>query len=201
VIRALVVALVNLTSAMPAIANGSLTNPDYIATDVGYSTNTLYGTPTITGERDLSWRSVGEGAMNRTCEQLYVDHPYIEIMRNAPALETSTMRASFYGNSFHGGILDDEDRSHNALFHECDATVVAYNSLPKGTVLRLTNVTDNGMVRVAYAVVQDSGGSMVSHRLDLSRGLCQTLDPLCWEKGVLRLTVEVLGRPEIMAVN
>lgn len=186
------------TLASPIKADESLTT-DTAATTVAYqSVPTLYGIPTITGPRDLSWKSVGNDPMNRICPQIYVDHPYIDLMRNTAPMPSEPMRASFYGNNYHGGPLDDEDRVGNARFHECDATVVAYNGLPRGTVLRLTNRSDeetsNG--RVILVVIQDSGGEMVGRRLDLSRGAAEALDPLYWEKGVLQVDVEILGHPK-----
>jgi rare lipoprotein A (peptidoglycan hydrolase) len=191
---AAICALALVIATSPSIASESLA-AQLAPIDIAYKPQPtlLYGTPTLTGPRDLSWRSHGDDPMDRTCPQLYVDHPYITEFEHAPTVESVRMRASFYGNNFHGGILDDEDQTTNALFHECDATVVAYNSLPKGTVLRLTN-RDTG--RTILVVIQDFGGPQVKHRLDLSRGAAQALDPLYWKKGILKnLNMEILGKP------
>jgi rare lipoprotein A (peptidoglycan hydrolase) len=177
----------------PSIASESLAAP-LAPTTVAYKPQPkLYDTPALTGPRDFSWRSVGSDPMDRTCPQLYVDHPSIEKLKHAAPVKGQPIRASFYGNSFHGGILNDEDKDTDALFHECDATVVAYNSLPQGTVLRITNKDTD---RTILVVIQDTGGPKVDYRLDLSRGAAQALDPLYWEKGELKhLMMEVLGKP------
>jgi hypothetical protein len=183
--------LFGIATANPAIADKPL------STNV-IAQSTLYGTKTVTGVRDLSWRSMKTGTKpkDRTCPQVYVDHPSIDAMRNATPEKVAVRKASYYGSgSLQGNPLNDGDPDTDALFHECDATVVASNEYESGTVLRLTN-RDNG--RAITVVVQDTGGPQVDHRLDLARGAAQLLDPKYWEKGVLRLRVEVLGQPEIM---
>lgn len=177
--------LFGIATANPAIADKPLLPNTFVQ-------SMLYGIKTTTGPRDLTWRSIGEGPMNRTCPMVYVDNPSIASMQDADPVKPVNMRASFYGNQYHGGILNDADKKTNVRFHECDATVVAYNKLPKGTVLRVTNPKNGHTIMV---VVQDTGGPTVDHVLDLSRGAAELLDPNYWEKGVLRLRVEVLGRP------
>ena len=135
------------------------------------------------GPRDTSW-----SANRRHCPAVYTDHEYITAIGESVEPETTMLtRASWYGNQFHGNTM-----RYGAVFHECDATVVAYNNLPGGTVLRVRNRANN---RTIMVVVQDTGGPLVSRRLDLSRGAAQLLDPEYATKGVLQVEVEVLGQP------
>ena len=121
-------------------------------------------------ERDFSSHQTGT-----QCEEYLTDHPDLE-----PILDPGEVRVikrfradgSYYASRFH----NRNPMSTGNLYHECDATVVAYNPLPNGTILRITNPQTNVSV---LAVVQDKGGPIVSHRPDLSRGL-----------------IEVLGNPE-----
>ncbi len=115
------------------------------------------------------------------CTSVYTDHP--KITDDTPIVVASTtMPASWYGKSLHGNDLNS-----GLPFHECDATVVASNKFPPGTVLRLTYKG-----RSITVVVQDSGGEKVTERLDLARGAMQTLEPDHETVGVIEVLVEVL---------
>lgn len=101
------------------------------------------------------------------CSEAYTNHPEID-GKDFVAEESFIADGSFYGNQFHNR---NKMPSGNKL-HECDVTVVAYNALPLGTILRATNPANGKSV---ILVVQDRGGSEVSKRPDLSRGASEAL--------------------------
>ena len=101
------------------------------------------------------------------CQVLFGDHPYLTD-QTFRTVDTFTADGSYYASRYHNRNL----MSSGTLYHECDATVVAFNSLPNGTILRITN-PQTGISQLA--VVQDKGGERVTTRPDLSRGLIETL--------------------------
>jgi hypothetical protein len=103
------------------------------------------------------------------CGERFTDHPLLQNTDNLTVSERFVADASFYGNRlFHNR---NPMASGNPL-HECDATVVAYNSLPMGTIIRVTNPANDISI---YVVVQDRGGPLVTHRPDLARGGFESL--------------------------
>ncbi|MBY0537994.1 septal ring lytic transglycosylase RlpA family protein [Patescibacteria group bacterium] len=136
-------------------------------------------------ERDFAGHKKGS-----QCQELFASHPYLEAER-FETIKTFKADGSYYASRYH----NRNPMASGTLYHECDVTVVAYNSLPKGTVLRITN-PKTGISQLA--VVQDRGGEHVTRRPDLSRGLLETLGGgrPAEEIGLLKgLTYEVL-RPE-----
>ena len=121
------------------------------------------------------------------CHTLFYSHPSLEGKR-FETVGTFHADGSYYASRYH----NRNKMASGTFYHECDATVVAYNSLPKGTILRITNPKTGVSV---LAVVQDRGGSEVDARPDLSRGLLETLGggQLAEDIGLLKnLTYEVL---------
>ena len=113
-------------------------------------------------------RDFTQHAKGSRCSELFDNHPYLTSVDNARVVDTFTINGSYYASRYH----NRNPMASGNLYHECDTTVVAYNNLPLGTILRITN-PKTGVTK--YAVVQDTGGPMVSKRLDLSRGLIEAL--------------------------
>jgi len=111
----------------------------------------------------------GAHSVGTMCENLFTDHPALTDTENMVVSSSFVADGSYYGNQlFHNR---NEMAAGNRL-HECDATVVAYNSLPLGTILRITNRSND---LVTWTVIQDRGGPLVTHRPDLSRGTFESL--------------------------
>ncbi len=133
-------------------------------------------------ERDFSQHKKGT-----QCQVLFDSHPYLEA-KSFETVKTFKADGSYYASRYH----NRNPMASGTLYHECDVTVVAFNSLPKGTILRISN-PNTGISRLA--VVQDRGGEHVTKRPDLSRGLLEALGGgrSAEEIGLLKgLTYEVL---------
>ncbi len=133
-------------------------------------------------ERDFTEHKKGT-----QCQELFFSHPYLDGIK-FKTVETFTADGSYYASRYHNRT----PMASGTLYHECDVTIVAYNSLPKGTILRITN-PKTGISQLA--VVQDRGGDHVTKRPDLSRGLLEALGGgrSAEEIGLLKgLTYEVL---------
>ena len=113
-------------------------------------------------------RNFNDGHVHGTkCAEIYTDHPEID-GKNLLPTKVFVADASYYGNQFHNR---NKMPSGNKM-HECDATVVAFNGLPIGTILKATNPTNGISI---FLVVQDRGGPEVDTRPDLSRGASEDL--------------------------
>ena len=113
-------------------------------------------------------RDFNDGHVKGTkCAQIYTSHPEIDGQKLVPE-DSFVADASFYGNQFHNR---NKMSSGNKL-HECDSTVVAFNGLPLGTILKATNPETGISI---FLVVQDKGGKEVNKRPDLSRGASEAL--------------------------
>ena len=133
-------------------------------------------------ERDFAGHTKGT-----KCQKLFASHPYLEA-KSFETIKTFTSDGSYYASRYH----NRNPMASGTKYHECDVTVVAFKSLPKGTILRITN-PKTGISQLA--VVQDRGGAHVTKRPDLSRGLLETLGGgrSAEEIGLLKgLTYEVL---------
>lgn len=139
------------------------------------------------------------------CKHIYYDHENIVAMAGVEG-PVKQIRASWYGNQFHArtdakgrpvpGPQGIGQMANQDFFHECDATVVAHKTLPKGTVLRITNISSGLTLLV---VVQDRGPYAPNdprREIDLSRGAAQHLGVIGSNKGVVELKMEILGRPK-----
>ncbi len=132
------------------------------------------------------------------CDIILTNHPLID-GREFEVVSTTIMTASWYGNSastsFHGQRLHSE-----RPFNECDATVIASNIYPPGTVLRISY-----RKATVLGVVQDSGSAALDekpatpaeNRIDLAKGAIQLLDENYDTIGLLPVVVEVM-RPRII---
>lgn len=121
------------------------------------------------------------------CQEFFSDHPYLDGIEEWVVVEQFTADASFFGNWHH----NRNDMASGNRLHECDATVVAYNSLPQGAVLRATYPATGLSVLV---VIQDTGGPTVSRRPDLARGAFEMLSGRPAE-GVLQEVIYEVLRP------
>jgi hypothetical protein len=133
-------------------------------------------------QRDFSQHHKGT-----QCRTLLDSHPDLK-NPHLKAVRTFKADGSYYASRYH----NRNKMASGTKYHECDVTVVAFNSLPKGTILRITN-PKNGISQMA--IVQDRGGVHVTKRPDLSRGLLETLGGgrSAEEIGLLKkLTYEVL---------
>ncbi len=120
------------------------------------------------------------------CQEIFTNHPYID-GHEFRVVRSFTADGSYYASRYH----NRNAMSSGEKYHECDATVIAFNGLPNGTILRVTNPR-NGKSMIA--VVQDKGGPAVDHRPDLARGLLEFLgNGPAEDVGLLKgLTYEVL---------
>lgn len=133
-------------------------------------------------DRDFSKHKKGT-----QCQMVFDDHPELT-SQTFETVKTFKADGSYYASRYHNRY----PMASGTKYHECDATVVAFNSLPKGTILRITNPKTGISL---LAVVQDRGGAHVTKRPDLSRGLLETLGGghSAEEIGLLKgLTYEVL---------
>jgi len=122
------------------------------------------------------------------CGAIFTNHPLID-GTEFRVENTFTANGSYYASRYHNR---SPEMSAGNLYHECDATIVAYNPMLNGTILRITNPL-TGISQIV--VVQDKGGPKVDTRPDLSRGLLETLGGgrSAEEIGLLKgLTYEVL---------
>lgn len=127
---------------------------------------------------------------NGACDVVFTNHPIIDQQTFAP-VSSREQTASWYGNGLHGNLLRSE-----SPFDECDGTVVASNTYPPGTVLRVSYAG-----RSILVVVQDSGGEPVNYRIDLSRGAMQLLEPNHEVEGTIQVVVEIMQPVRLMATS
>ena len=99
--------------------------------------------------------------------------------------DRQTGLASWYGPGFYG-----RPTASGATYTGADLTA-AHRALPLGTRVRVTNL-ENG--RRVVVVVDDRGPYVGGRVIDLSTAAARRLDMI--RDGVVRVRVEVLGRPE-----
>ena len=90
-------------------------------------------------------------------------------------------KASFYARMHHGG------RTANGETHDQNALVAAHRSLPFGTKVRVTNLSNSKQVTVR---INDRGPFRRGRIIDLSRAAAKQLDML--EKGVVTVRIETV---------
>jgi rare lipoprotein A len=100
----------------------------------------------------------------------------------ARADKATTMVASWYGADFEGNLM-----ANGKPFHASDKITAAHKTLPKGTMLWVTNPS-NG--RSLIVQVRDRGPYVKGRHLDLSRAAAKKLRYA--RKGVATLTVIVM---------
>ena len=103
--------------------------------------------------------------------------------RNVPQSDSAVGYASFYSNKFIG-----KKTASGEIFRQ-DKFTCAHNSLPMGTVLKVTNLKNDKSVTVR---VNDRLHRRNSRLVDLSRAAAKTLD--FKDGGVIKVRVEVLKR-------
>lgn len=90
-------------------------------------------------------------------------------------------KASYYARMHHGG------RTANGETHDQNALVAAHRSLPFGTKVRVTNLSNGKQVTVR---INDRGPFRRGRIIDLSRAAAQQIDML--KKGVVTVRIETL---------
>lgn len=103
--------------------------------------------------------------------------------RNVPQLDSAVGYASFYSNKFIG------KKTANGEVFSQDKLTCAHNSLPMGTILKVTNLNNDKSVVVR---VNDRMHHLNSRLVDLSRTAAQKLD--FKGIGVIKVRVEVQKR-------
>ncbi|MCE2847593.1 MAG: septal ring lytic transglycosylase RlpA family protein [bacterium] len=103
--------------------------------------------------------------------------------RNVPQLDSAVGYASFYSNKFIG------KKTANGEVFSQDKLTCAHNSLPMGTILKVTNLNNDKSVVVR---VNDRMHHRNSRLVDLSRTAAQKLD--FKGIGVIKVRVEVQKR-------
>lgn len=107
------------------------------------------------------------------------------VFANVAEANSSIVRASWYGEPFHGRMMASGKR-----FDMHDPTVAAHKTLPFGTIIRVRNIDTDATL---YMVVQDRGPHVRDRDLDLSRAAAKKLGIL--EKGTGSVELEVLQLP------
>ncbi len=100
-----------------------------------------------------------------------------------PKLSSQVVTASWYGPDFHGKLTASGER------YDMDAMTAAHKTLPFGTRLRVTRISNKKSVLVT---VTDRGPFVKGRGLDLSRAAAKRLDML--GPGTARVRLKVLGR-------
>jgi len=103
--------------------------------------------------------------------------------RKVPQSDSAVGYASFYSNKFIG-----KKTANGEIFRQ-DRLTCAHNSLPMGTLLKVTNLKNDKSVTVR---VNDRLHRLNSRLVDLSRAAAKTLD--FKDAGVIKVRVEVLKR-------
>jgi len=89
--------------------------------------------------------------------------------------------ASYYGSEFHGR------RTSSGEIYDMNALTAAHNTLPLGTIIRVTNLSNHRSVMVK---VNDRGPFKPGRILDLSLGAARQLGMI--RKGTARVRIEIL---------
>lgn len=103
----------------------------------------------------------------------------------APAPERARSEvgeASYYGSEFEGR------KTASGAYYHADARTAAHRTLPFGTKVRVTDLSNDRSVEV---VINDRGPHRKGRIIDLSRSAAEELKML--GRGIARVRVEVLG--------
>lgn len=107
--------------------------------------------------------------------------PVTSVPPPQPTLTVITGRASWYGEAHHGLVTASGER------YDMHALTAAHRSLPFGTRLRVTNMSNGEVVEVR---VNDRGPMVPGRILDLSYGAAQKLRAV--GAGVIPVSITVL---------
>ena len=99
--------------------------------------------------------------------------------------ETFYGKASYYAEKYHGR------KTASGEIFNMNALTAAHQSLPFGTVCRITNLANQKTVNVK---INDRGPFVEGRIIDLSRGAAKVLDAL--QSGVIEVKIEILHLPE-----
>jgi rare lipoprotein A len=102
----------------------------------------------------------------------------------SPVLHTEIGIASWYGAPYHNA------RAANGQIYDEDGMTAAHRTLPMGTVIRVTNLSNNKSVVVSIA---DRGPFVPGRILDLSRAAALQIG--VWRTGTARVRIDVLRYP------
>ena len=111
--------------------------------------------------------------------------PVTSVPAPQPALEVITGRASWYGEAHHGLLTASGER------YDMHALTAAHRSLPFGTRLRVTNLTNGESVEVR---VNDRGPVIPGRILDLSYAAARRLHAV--GAGVIPVRITVLRQAD-----
>jgi rare lipoprotein A len=110
--------------------------------------------------------------------------PVTSVLPPQPTLKVITGRASWYGEAHHGLLTASGER------YDMHALTAAHRSLPFGTRLRVTNMTNGEVVEVR---VNDRGPMVAGRILDLSYAAARRLGAV--GAGVIPVSITVLTEP------
>jgi len=104
--------------------------------------------------------------------------------RKAPSETSKSIKgvASWYGKGFHG-----RKTASGVRFNQ-NAMSAAHKTLPFGTILRVTNLTNN---KSCYVEVTDRGPYIKGREIDLSRAAAHELG--FKEKGIAKVSMEIIN--------
>ena len=116
-----------------------------------------------------------------------VSHPvYVSVPGRITGLVMDGYRqrgiASYYAEAFHGRT------TANGETFDMNAMTCAHLTLPFGTILRVTNLDNDGTATVR---VNDRGPYVEGRIIDLSKGAARSLDMI--ESGTANVLIEVIG--------
>lgn len=100
---------------------------------------------------------------------------------NVTILETQTGTASFYGDDFHGNLTS------NGEIYDMYGISAAHPTYPEGTVIRVTNLSNN---KSQIVRINDRMPQHPDRVIDLSYGTAKKLDMI--ENGLAEVKIEVL---------
>lgn len=94
-------------------------------------------------------------------------------------------RASFYANSFNG-----QETANGEIFSQ-DSMTAAHRTLPFGTLVKVTNISNNKFVIVR---INDRGPARKGSDIDLSKAAATKLDFI--EEGIIKVRLKIIYLPK-----
>lgn len=97
-------------------------------------------------------------------------------------------KASFYANFFQG-----QETANGEIFSQ-DSMTAAHRKLPFGTLVKVTNISNNKSVVVR---VNDRGPKRKGSDIDLSKAAATQLDFI--EEGIIKVRMQIISMPKEVA--
>ena len=111
-------------------------------------------------------------------------HARVRVPAAAPTLSSETGIASWYGYPYHGR------RAANGEIYDMEKLTAAHRTLPFGTWVRVTNLTNNKTVDVR---ITDRGPFIDGRIIDLSKAAARDIDMI--GPGLAQVRVDIISAP------